>query len=226
VNLLRKPALRAALVASALAGCTPGLAAPGVPTASPSPGAATSPAAPAPGLTPPPDAAAGGTSLAGKWVTGTADEPAAGPVKVELTCGYARYPAVYTPSEFNYTTWQIAQAGDVVTLTTMSDHRMGPTCPQPACPDRGTTAEGTYREGKLRLTGTYVADTKNCADYPPTAPAPMPVATNEAVTFDLAYDATSGHLRGTRNGQPFWAAPIQEVGPPPPSACTEPIGLP
>jgi hypothetical protein len=38
--------------------------------------------------------------------------------------------------------------------------------------------------------------------------------------YALRYDSTSGHLRGTRNGQPFWAVETQELHrercPPPP----------
>lgn len=62
------------------------------------------------------------------------------------------------------------------------------------------SATGTLQNGTLTLTGSIA--------FSPTGsmigmPAPQPV------TYVLTLDPAKGHIVGTRNGQPFWAAPFK-----------------
>lgn len=61
------------------------------------------------------------------------------------------------------------------------------------------TLTGQNQAGHLQLTGSYQGN----LEKQPTA-----------VSYDLRYDAATQHLVGTRDGQPFWAAPLIE-----PSGC-------
>lgn len=58
---------------------------------------------------------------------------------------------------------------------------------------------GTNDHGHVHLTGTATAD-------------------GTAVTYDLDFNPTTKHLVGTRNGQPFWAAPATPL-PTGPGGC-------
>ena len=59
-----------------------------------------------------------------------------------------------------------------------------------------TALTGTYRAGALALTGTV--------------PPPAEEAGRE-VAYALRFDAATGHLVGTRDGKPYWAAPFVRV---------------
>lgn len=55
-----------------------------------------------------------------------------------------------------------------------------------------TELEGTFRDGQLSLTGTV--------------PEPAEDA-GRRVSYALRYEPATGHMVGTRDGQPYWAAP-------------------
>ena len=57
--------------------------------------------------------------------------------------------------------------------------------------------EGENVRGQVTLAGTYRG---NLSDE------------GAEVAYALSFDAASGHLRGTRLGEPFWAAPWQDPG--------------
>ena len=62
------------------------------------------------------------------------------------------------------------------------------------------SADGTLAGDTLTLNGQTTAS-------PSTGLIGMPKP--EPLTYVLKLDPTSGHLTGTRNDQPFWAAPFQ-----------------
>jgi hypothetical protein len=84
------------------------------------------------------------------------------------------------------TVWNLVQTGEAVKGDV--DYCAGPCLAD----TEGTT--GTNRAGRVVLSGTYRG-----------GGSPEPVA------YDLTFDAASGHLRGTRNGAPFWAAPYRQL---------------
>jgi len=57
---------------------------------------------------------------------------------------------------------------------------------------------GTAGGTSIRLAGSFRAN---------------PGADFEDVAYDLTFDSRTQHLTGTRNGQPFWAAPFIQKGP-------------
>lgn len=192
----------AALVALSLGACQAQVAGTVAPGVSPAP-TTTATASPAAAL-----------AINGRWLTGGAgDAEPTGPYIAPLQCpeGGNAMPRASIPRDLANRVWQVTQAGDDVTIASLYDEAYGPTGPRPNCPSRTTTAKGTYRNGSLSLTGTYNADVKPCDGYGVQSPWPIPASTSEAVTWDLKLDPATGHLRGTRNGKPFWAAPVQEA---------------
>lgn len=93
--------------------------------------------------------------------------------------------------------WKLEQTGSAVTGDVLAC--IGP------CSAYTEGTQGVNTGGHLTLTG-------NERPSPSASPAP--------VTYDLTFDARTGHLTGTRNGAPFWAAPFvqrprSECGPAP-----------
>lgn len=81
--------------------------------------------------------------------------------------------------------WNLAQTGEQLKGSVLA-------CVGP-CMAFTEEVQGTNHSGQVQLTGEA---------------AESPSAAHTPVTYDLHFDATSRHLVGTRNGQPFWAAPF------------------
>jgi hypothetical protein len=81
--------------------------------------------------------------------------------------------------------WNLQQTGTAVTGDVQAC--IGP------CAAYTEGTRGTNAQGRLTLTGTE---------------KPSPDASPAPVTYDLTFQPGSGHLTGTRNGAPFWAAPF------------------
>lgn len=112
--------------------------------------------------------AAPATDLAGGWVTGSANEPPAGPVRQQPSCAY------------NPPVWIIQQKGNALETYHFPE----------------SFNQGIARKEPVQRTPA-VPGTISGADV---------VIAGDGIRFVLRYDAESGHLRGTRNGAPFWAA--------------------
>lgn len=125
------------------------------------------------------DAPPAPTTWTGNWVTGDGDDTQ--PAGPMLSC---------------MSHWHLSQDGDQFVLD--GDHN----------PDGGEmpnylqfeSATGSLKDGELTLTGEI--------DYSPTGPnlgLPKP----QPLTYVLKLDPAKGHITGTRNGKPFWAAPFK-----------------
>jgi hypothetical protein len=171
----------------------------------PPPAATTSPS-PSPVASPTP-----APSLTGKWLTGSGAEPAAGPKTVALDCS-AKYGM---GPDLGGQTWEVQQVADQLTYQTTPQTMAGPTGPDPACPPRGEQGTGTFTGTGVTLTGTAKVEAATCpSPFDGSSPAPTPAPTVLPVAYALTYDPSTKHLKGTRNGQPFWAVPLIFTGPP------------
>lgn len=119
-------------------------------------------------------------NLTGQWVLGLGAEPPAGPV---IGCAQPNV-------------WTVRHDGDELYAIT-SGHN---DARHPLHPNRDYVeiVQGKVQAGRFKLVGevTYYA------------PNGRQVGGTERVDYDVAYQADSGHLAGTRNGQAGWAAPF------------------
>jgi hypothetical protein len=167
--------LAATLFALALAGCTVAVTPAPIPTGSPKPGASGTPA-PAASLTPAPASSATPSAPASAFPLDDLSGP--------WTFGSSAEPTISTVTVscigYAATTLDLQQTGNTVTGTVTAC--MG------ACrlTERLT---GTRSQFHLDLTGTASSGS----------------ATDGNVTYSLDLSPQTGHLSGTRNGQPYWA---------------------
>jgi hypothetical protein len=167
--------------------------------ASPSPRPTMSPSvSPTPSASPSPLISAG--NLNGTWTVYTVSDVAAGP-----------QPRCTNGNILITETWNFVQQGNTLTddyvyLSPGGAYR---------CDQYTEHTTGTVDNGRVVLNGN--AGRKDVCSGASAAPSSLPMA------YDLRFNAATGHLEGTRNGQPVWLAPVrfptnewQECGPPRP----------
>lgn len=134
--------------------------------------------------------------LAGTWRLGVGDEPPPGPVTDGETC--------ISRPEFH----ALSQDGPTLRAIWSPRYQMR------GIPPREQLREelaGQVCGSEVTLTGWRWAQQL--------MPGPTPEdPQREAVEWRLSYDAASGHLRGTRNGEPGWGAPLTVL---PPGDCRD-----
>ena len=145
-------------------------------------------------------------SLSGSWLFGAdRSEPKEAVVVVAQRCWNADVAVRLTEAGGKLTgsiTWIPATQG-----VAPSHHR-----------DETERLSGTHVGDRVRLTGDHrVTETTFALPYH-SMPAGPPTTTVTRVRYDLRLDGKTGHLVGTRDGQPFWLAPIKVR----PTACGAP----
>ena len=128
----------------------------------------------------------GPATLVGLWVMGRgkAREPAAGPVRRKGSCGHVEESISIEPEENGRLSWSLLPGHTVQGM-----------------PYRPSEAEQTLgaKEGDVWVfRGTYRKRNDDAEKLGP----------ERAVHYRLKLDPTSGHLRGTRNDQNVWLAPL------------------
>ena len=86
--------------------------------------------------------------------------------------------------------------------------------------DESERLSGTRVGDRVRMTGAHRVVETAFANAYLALPAGPPTTTVTRVRYDLRFDRKTGHLVGTRDGQPFWLAPFKvrpaRCGAPPP----------
>ena len=88
-------------------------------------------------------------------------------------------------------------------------------------PYAGEHSTGSFDGTRLLASGSFDTGYSATMFVTRANATPPPGGTHTPVEYDLRLDAKSGHLVGTRNGKPFWAARVSFVPrktpcPPPP----------
>ncbi len=152
--------------------------------------------------------AAPARSLSGNWLFGAdGPEPKAAIVVVPPRCWNADIAVRLADSDGKLTgtiTWIRAAQG----------------APPTHGRDESERLTGTRVGDRVRMTGEHrVTETTFTLPYR-SMPAGPPTTTVTRVRYELRVDGKTGHLVGTRDGQPFWLAPVKvrpgHCGAPPP----------
>ena len=131
--------------------------------------------------------------LSGHWITSTempGPEPGRGAVSFEEPCFASFGGLAITPgADGLLATWSPSSRvqGALPAFTTREGETLH------------VTVDGTH----VRLSGEYAITHSRSINPDVRVPPPPPP---KPVEYDLTLDEKSGHLRGTRNGAPFWAA--------------------